>query len=195
MKTKKLDIKSISRKIAIFYKAQKRMPSYKEIAEILGYKSKSAAQYAINKLIDNGFLEKDSKGKLIAKKPLLSYPLLGSVKAGFPSAAEEELQDNISFDNFLISKPEATYLVTVSGDSMIEAGIMPGDIVVVERGLTPKNGDIVIAQVDGEWTMKYFEKIGQEVKLIPANKNYPVITPQKELSIGGVVVSTVRKYK
>jgi repressor LexA len=94
-----------------------------------------------------------------------------------------------------MSKPESTYLVTVSGDSMIEAGIMPGDIVVVERGRDAKNGDIIIAEVDNEWTMKYFEKIGQKVRLIPANKKYKPIIPKHELNIGGVVVSTVRKYK
>ena len=75
------------------------------------------------------------------------------------------------------------------------AGIMPGDLVIVERGREAKQGDIVIAQVDGQWTMKYFEKLNGKVILKAANKKYPVIVPQRELVIGGVVVANVRKYK
>jgi repressor LexA len=84
--------------------------------------------------------------------------LLGTVQAGFPSPAEEELIDTLSLDEFLIKNPQASYLVKVTGDSMIDAGIMPDDLVVVDRGRQPRHGDIVIAQVDGEWTMKYYEK-------------------------------------
>jgi SOS-response transcriptional repressor LexA len=98
--------------------------------------------------------------------------LLGSVQAGLPSPAEEELIDTLSLDGFLVKRPEATYLLTVSGDSMIEVGIHPGDLVLVEKGGVRKNNDIVIAQVDGEWTMKYFGKDKQGVYLDPANSRY-----------------------
>lgn len=195
MTNTRLDIKVMLGKVNSFYFSKKRMPSFSELTNLLGYASKGATQYAVNKLIDNGFISKDSEGKLIPKKPLFSYPILGSIQAGFPSPAEEELQDTISFDDFLISKPESTYLVTVSGDSMIEAGIMPKDIVIVERGRPAKNGDIVIAEVDGEWTLKYLEKIGQKTRLLPANKKYKPIIPKHELKIGGIVISSVRKYK
>ena len=78
--------------------------------------------------------------------------------AGFPTPAEEELVDTITIDEFLINNKEATYMLKVSGDSMIDAGIQPGDMVLVERNRNAKEGDIVIAEVDNEWTMKYLEK-------------------------------------
>ena len=83
----------------------------------------------------------------------------------------------------------------VDGDSMIDAGIHPGDLVLVQRNLTPKAGDIVIAQVDKEWTMKYFEKRGGQITLRAANSKYPAITPRNELVIAGVVIANVRKYR
>jgi SOS regulatory protein LexA len=121
--------------------------------------------------------------------------LLGEVQAGFPSPAEEDLQDTLSLDQFLIENPQASYLVKVSGDSMIDAGILPGDIVVVDRGRQPKPGDIVIAQVDGDWTMKYFTREKNKVVLQPANKKYKPIEPRENMTIGGVVVANVRKYR
>jgi len=78
---------------------------------------------------------------------------------------------------------------------MSGAGILPGDMVIVDRGRTPKSGDIVIAEVDGEWTMKYLRKRGESVTLMPANPNYKPIRPKKELKIAGVVTAVVRKYR
>jgi len=126
---------------------------------------------------------------------MLSVRMLGSVEAGFPSPAEESLVDNISLDDLLIQNREATFLLKVSGDSMTGAGIMPGDMVIVDKGQAPKSGDIVIAQVDGEWTMKYLRKRGETLSLIAANPKYPPITPKRELKISGVVTAVVRKYK
>jgi repressor LexA len=78
---------------------------------------------------------------------------------------------------------------------MTGAGIMPHDMVIVDRGRPPKSGDIVIAEVDGQWTMKYLRKRGESVMLIPANPKYKPITPKNELTIAGVVTAVVRKYK
>ena len=101
----------------------------------------------------------------------------------------------MNLDEYLIKHPEQSYLIKVTGDSMIDAGIHEGDLVIVERGRAPKDRDIVIAQVDGEWTMKYYEKHGNTVRLIAANKKYGPIVPKRELSVGGVVTAVVRKYK
>jgi SOS regulatory protein LexA len=124
-----------------------------------------------------------------------SVRVLGSVEAGFPSPAEEELVNNISLDDLLIQDRKATFLLKVSGDSMTGAGIMQGDMVIVDRGQKPKSGDIVIAEVDGEWTMKYLRKRGDNVSLVPANPKYQPIQPKEELKIAGVVTAVVRKYK
>ena len=78
---------------------------------------------------------------------------------------------------------------------MIGAGIMPGDLVLVDKGETPKSGDIVIAEVDGEWTMKYLKKRGESVTLVAANPNYAPIKPKKEIRVAGVVTAVIRKYK
>ncbi|MEI7901541.1 MAG: S24 family peptidase [bacterium] len=81
----------------------------------------------------------------------------------------------------------------LEGDSMIEAGILPGDTVLVERGRAPRNGDIVIACVDGAWTMKFVYKEGRNVRLEPANKKYETIRPRHKLAVEGVVSSVIRK--
>ncbi len=123
------------------------------------------------------------------------YRVLGLVEAGFPSPAEEELRDTLSLDEFLVHNPDASFLLKVSGDSMTGAGILPGDLVIVDRGQAGKNGDIVIAEVDGEWTMKYLKKSGDAVYLVPANPRYKPMKPKHELKIAGVVTAVVRKYK
>ncbi|MDH3977759.1 MAG: transcriptional repressor LexA [Gammaproteobacteria bacterium] len=131
---------------------------------------------------------------IFTKSNKIPIPLLGHVEAGFPSPAEEELVDNISFDEFLIDNREATYILKVKGDSMIDAGICPGDMVIVERVAEPKVGDIVIARIDGAWTMKFFKKRGGQVYLEPANKKYKPMVPTEELEIHSVVKGVVRKY-
>ena len=162
-------LKSRVREIAHFYQSKGRMPSFSEMGELTGIRSKGAVSKFINKLIRNNILEKDEKGKLIPKSIAAAARVLGTVEAGFPSPAEEELADTMSLDDFLIQNPQATFLLKVSGDSMSGAGILPGDMVIVDKGQSPKSGDIVIAEVDGEWTMKYLRKRGADVALIPAN--------------------------
>jgi repressor LexA len=187
--------KSRIRNISDFYQSKRRMPSFSEMGELTGIRSKGSVSKFINKLIQNNILGKDEKGKLIPRSIAVAARVLGTVEAGFPSPAEEELADTMSLDDFLIQNPQATFLLKVSGDSMSGAGILPGDMVIVDKGQSPKSGDIVIAEVDGEWTMKYLRKRGSDVALIPANPKYKPIKPKKELRIAGVVTAVVRKYK
>jgi len=177
-----------------FWRANHRMPTYSELTRLFGYSSKNAAFRLAKKLIDEGYVEKDEQGRLMPKGERLGVPLLGYVQAGFPSPAEEELIDTLSLDEYLIENPQASFMLKVSGDSMIDAGIHEGDIVIVERGRNPKNGDMVLANVDNDWTLKHYRKRGKDIELVPANKNYPVIRPQGELILGGVVKSMIRKY-
>lgn len=102
--------------------------------------------------------------------------------------------DAIDVYDYLLNRSGTIFSLTVKGDSMIDEGIHEGDIVIVEREREPRNGDVVAAQVDGEWTVKYYQNAYGEVSLHPANKNYPVIVPRESLEIGGVVVSVIRKY-
>ncbi len=178
-----------------FFRKSGRMPSYSEIGDLTGLRSKNAVFKFIGKLQSLNILKKDKKGRLIPLGLTNPVRVLGTVEAGFPSPAEEELVDTLSLDDLLIQNREATFLLKVSGDSMTGAGIMPGDMVIVDKGRTPKSGDIVIAQVDGEWTMKFLRKRGDNVTLVPANPKYQPIKPKNELKVAGVVTAVVRKYK
>ncbi|HTR45155.1 MAG TPA: transcriptional repressor LexA [Thermodesulfovibrionales bacterium] len=188
-------LRSRVRAISGFYQERGRMPSFSEIGEMAGFRSKNAVFKFVNKLERLKVLERDSKGRLIPGSIAAPVKMLGTVEAGFPSPAEEELADALSFDDLLIQNRESTFLLKVSGDSMSGAGILPGDMVIVDKGQTPKSGDIVIAEVDGAWTMKYLGKKGESVTLLPANPKYQPIRPKNELKIAGVVTAVVRKYR
>ena len=190
----KRTLEKVQKIIADFFRENRRMPSYGEMIGLLGVRSKSVVNFWTDKLINAGIMEKDRKGHLTFTKTSWGIPMVGSIQAGFPSPEEEALYDVIDLDEYLITKPEASFLLQVSGDSMIGEGIMAGDLVVVEKGRAPKNGDIVIAEVDGEWTMKYYRKQGELIVLEAANPKYPAIKPQNELKLGGVVTAVVRKY-
>ena len=186
-------MKKTKEKIAAFYYKHHRMPSYSEIMKLTGYKTKSAVSYVVDKLIEERVLSKDRMGKLIPNS-LGQTRVLGLVEAGFPSPAEEDVSDTISFDEYLIENKEASYILKIKGDSMIDAGIREGDMVIVERGANYKDGDIVIAEVDGQWTIKYFRQEKGKIFLEPANVNYKPIYPKEELKISAVVKAVVRKY-
>lgn len=182
-------------KIIGFYHKHKRMPGYQEIMDLVGFKSKNAAAKLVNKLIEAGVVIKDAKGKLLPTDGLNEIPFLGLVEAGFPTLAGEVSGETLSIDDYLVNDKAKSYLLEVKGDSMIEAGIQEGDLVLVERLRgEPKIDDIVIAEVDGGWTMKYYRKQGNRVYLEPANKKYKSIYPEYSLNVTAVVKGVIRKY-
>jgi len=190
----KRTIKTVESRILGFLKVYRRMPTYAEMLAVLGVRSKSVVHFWVKKLIEKGVLEKDPGGYLRPVQQGFALPLVGEIQAGFPSPAEEELRDLISIDEYLITRPESSFILKVNGDSMTGEGIKPGDLVIVEKGREPKDGDVVIAQVDGEWTMKYFRKKGKQIVLEAANPKYSPINPREELRIGGVITAVIRKY-
>ena len=182
-------------KILDFYRKNRRMPGYKEIMKLVGFKSKNAVYKLLNKMLDDEVIDKDSEGRLTPMKIFGQIPLLGLVEAGIPTLAEADQSESLSIDDyFLGDKKGPTYLLEVKGDSMIDEGIREGDLVLVERRGDPKDGDIVIAEVDGGWTMKYFKKKGNIIYLKPANKNYSPIYPQYDLKVAAIVKGVIRKY-
>jgi SOS regulatory protein LexA len=189
-------------KIISFYRENKRMPVYTEIMKLLGFKSKNAVAKLIDKLVNEGVLDKDSSGHLIPNKIIGELPLLGLVEAGFPTIAEEIDLDTINIDDYLVNNKDSSYLLKVKGDSMIDAGIHEGDMVIAEKinieGSEGKkevrDGDIVIALVDGGWTMKYYRNRLGKVYLEPANKNFKPIYPENELEVAAIVKGVIRKY-
>jgi len=192
---KQIDFPQVLQKLKTFHFKHKRVPSFSEFQTLFGYRSKGGVSCLVKHLVDRKIILRDRTGRFLAGAMLQpKVRLLGAIQAGFPSPAEEELVDTLSLDEFLIRKPAASYLLRVTGDSMVEAGIQPGDLVIVERGKQPGVGDIVIAQVDGEWTMKYYFKQGKQIVLKAANPKYQPIKPKQELTVGGIVIACVRKY-
>jgi repressor LexA len=183
------------KKIQNFYSNRKRLPSFQELADLFDYQSKNAAYKLADRLEQAGYIRKDATGKLVPTAKLTDIKVLGDVTAGFPSPAEEELVDTMSLDEFLVENREATYVLKVDGNSMKDAGIQDGDLVLVEKTSTAQIGDIIIAEVDNEFTMKYLREDDQGKYLEPANKNYDDIRPQRELKITGIVKGVVRKYE
>ncbi|MFA6000122.1 MAG: transcriptional repressor LexA [Candidatus Paceibacterota bacterium] len=181
-------------KLEEFYRENKRMPTYSEMMGLFGFKSKNAVFKIVEKMVDAGLVAKDHLGRLIPAESFGEIPKLGFVTAGFPASVEEELVDTIKLDDLLIQKKNKTYLLTVDGDSMIDAHIDDGDMVLVEKTNQAKDGDIVIANVDGEFTMKYLRKRGDKSFLEPANKNYKPIYPTHSLEVVAVLKAVVRKY-
>lgn len=190
-----MQLQNATYKLRQFFINNGRLPSYKELCDLFNYASKNAAYYLVNKLIEAEVIERDSKGKLIPKKLGLPLPQLGSIQAGFPTHVDDEIFESVTFDHYLVKKPMSSFLLRVSGDSMIEAGINEDDFVVIEKTNQPRQGDIVAACVENECTLKYFQQNNGQVALVPANQKYPTIYPKGNFKIYGKVVSLIRKYR
>ncbi|MBX9684800.1 MAG: translesion error-prone DNA polymerase V autoproteolytic subunit [Hyphomicrobium sp.] len=117
-----------------------------------------------------------------------------SVAAGFPSPADDYLDRPLDFNELLIAHPAATFAVRVTGESMVGAGIFPGDIAVVDRSLSARDGLVVLAILSGDFTLKYFRKRGASVWLEAANPHFKpiLITEDSEFEVWGVVRHTIR---
>ncbi len=181
-------------KIESFYSQNKRMPTYSEMTKLFGFKSKNAVFRVVEKLIEAGIVAKDHLGRLMPSSSFGEVPMLGLVTAGLPATVEEELADTVNLDNLLVKNKALTYMLEVDGDSMIDAHIEKGDMVLVERANNAGDGQIVIAEVDGEYTMKYLRKSGNKAWLEPANKNYKPIYPEHSLNVIAVLKAVIRKY-
>src|SRR3989344_1460316 len=181
------------KKIQSFYKAENRMPTYTEMTKLFGFKSKNAVAKVVGKLLDSGVVEKDHLGRLMPAKSFNDIAMLGFVTAGFPASVEEELTDRINLEDLLIGKKEITFMLEVDGDSMIDAHIEKGDMVIVEKTSVAKDMDIIIAEVDGEFTMKYLREKGGKRFLEPANKKYKPIYPKYDLKVIAKVKAVIRK--
>jgi repressor LexA len=190
-----MNLRTHSDAIYRFYRNEKRMPTYEEAAKLLGFKSKNAAYKVVMKLVDVGMLAKDRMGRLVPSQGFGEVKMLGLIEAGIPSPAEEEVLETTTLDEWLVRDHEATYMLRVKGDSMIDAGIFEGDYVLVERTEKHTIGDIVVAYIDGAWTLKYLRQNKEGYYLQPGNKKYSNIYPTEELNVAAVVRSVIRRYK
>lgn len=174
-----------------FYKKYKRFPSYSEMANLFALKSKDSVFHQVKKWVSKGYLLKNDK-KITPTTRFFSLPMLGTIKAGKPYSEEEQILEYSANElNFMLD-PDRTFLLRVSGDSMINAGIFDQDLVVLEKTNEAKNGDIIAAFIDNEWTLKYFYKNEGKVVLIAGNSKYGPIYPKESLIVGGVVIKIIR---
>lgn len=134
--------------------------------------------------------------KIALLKSDLSLPLYSSrVEAGFPSPADDYIEKGLSLDELLIQHPSSTYLVRAQGDSMTGCGIFNNDVLIVDRSLTPKHRDIVIAALDGELTCKFIDLT--QHRLVSANPKYPpiLIPESSDFLVEGVVSASIRFHR
>lgn len=135
----------------------------------------------------------------IADNPsAFKVPLFGhSIRAGFPSPADDYVADTLDLNDHLMPRKEASFLLKAKGDSMIGVGIHDGDILVVDRSITASDGCVVIATVDGQFTVKTLEKKRGKIRLLPANSEFQPIEfkDEQELQIWGVVTNVVHSLK
>lgn len=180
-----------------YYAANRHIPSFQRIAELMGFASKAAASKLMDRLAAAGFIERaPDDASWVPAERFFERPLAESaVRAGAPDMIEDQQGQLFLVDRYLVRQPSRTVMVPVKGDSMVEAGIYDGDIVVVERSKGAKAGDFVIAIVDNEFTLKELALEQGRFVLKPHNRAYPVIRPRGELEIFGVVTGLVRRYR
>jgi len=133
---------------------------------------------------------------LISEMPLLALLLKNKVSAGFPSPAEDLGAQRIDLTSLLVTHAQATYFLKASGQSMVEAGIFDGDIMVVDRAVKPRHGHIVVAVVDGDFTVKRLYQRAGRIKLRAANVTFPEIVPKdgQTIEVWGVVTATIKRF-
>jgi SOS-response transcriptional repressor LexA len=175
-----------------FYKKYKRLPSYSEMLSLFNVSSKNAVFKIVQKWIEEGIVQKIDN-KLSPTSRFFALPLMGLVKAGYPASVESTV-DFLSLDDYLVDNPQNSFLLRVAGDSLMDIGIFPDDMVLIERNLNAFSGEIVLAQIDREWTLKILRKTKQGIFLESANKKYPPFTAVEELKVMGVVKAVIRKF-
>ncbi|MEO8343368.1 MAG: S24 family peptidase [Gallionella sp.] len=183
-------------KLQDYYADWKSIPSYAKLCEVFGIASKSWVKAILTRLSAAGFIERTPDGAWIPTRQFFARPLAeSSVQAGMPVAVTATQGEYFVIDEMLIDTPSETTLIPVRGDSMLEAGIHDGDVAVVEKRNLANLGDIVVAIVDNEFTLKTLDKERGKYILRPANSAYPVIRPQGTLEIFGVLIGLIRKYR
>ena len=169
------------------------IPSLTELGKLWGIAGRAWTHRVVSRLKDEGYLE-DSPGRRL--KPgtrFFERTVADTVRAGMPQPANDSARDAFAIDHFLIDRPSETELFQVRGDSMIEAGIHEGDFVVIEKVRSAVPGDVVLAFVDGEFTLKTLSRDKRGFYLEAANASYSPIRPEQDLEIHGVMVGLFRK--
>jgi SOS-response transcriptional repressor LexA len=183
-------------KLQDYYAEHKVIPSYSVLAGLWGISAKSWVSECVKRFEEAGYLDWTPDKQLKPGKRFFERRLADSaVQAGLPSAAASDSHELMTIDDYVVPNPSKTVLIRVKGDSMIDAGIHEGDLLVVEVQSHANPGEIVVAIVDNEFTVKYLQKERNDYVLKPANKAYPVIRPRGRMEIFGVMAGLVRRTR
>jgi SOS-response transcriptional repressor LexA len=183
-------------KLQDYYAEHKVIPSYSVLAGLWGISAKSWVAQCIKRFEEAGYLDWTPDKQLKPGARFFERRLSNdTVQAGLPNPALSDGYDLVTIDDYLVRVPSKTSLVRVKGDSMIEAGIHEGDLLVVEQQPNANVGEIVVAIVNNEFTVKYLEREKGAFVLKPANKAYPVLRPRDGFEIFGVVAGLVRRTR
>ena len=178
-----------------YYARWRSLPAYEPLQAVLGLGSRAGIGKVLKRLRDAGFLAYTPDGRWTPTARFFERPLADvPVPAGLPLAAADGGEAQ-SIDAWLVRHPSRTVLIPVVGDSMIEAGIHSGDRVVVERDTPARPGDVVVAAIDNEFTLKTLAVEDGAAVLKPANPAYPILRPDERLQVFGVVVGLIRSYR
>lgn len=170
------------------------MPSFGEVARALSL-SVSTVAHHVDALKTSEFLGATSTGRLVPGKAFFQRTVVSSVRAGMPAYADDSAPEPLLIDEYLVDAPSRTFLLTVKGESMRDAGLLPGDIVVVKRGALATPGDIVVVNANGEGTVKELaQHPSGELYLRARNSDFPDIAPAEGFEVMGVVVGQFRRY-
>ena len=175
---------------------EKSSPTIREIAQNFKFSSTGTVRDYLQALQKKGYVrlaKNKSRAIELIKEELLQIPVVAQVYAGGPILTYEDIEGYLDLERLTL-QDEQIFALRVKGNSMIEAGILPEDLVLVRRQLVCQNGDIVVAFLDGETTIKYFNRSKDKIYLRPANKDYKPILVKTNLFIIGKVISVVRKY-
>ena len=178
-----------------YWKKNRAFPAMAKLCDVVGLSSSASVFALVGRLTDTGHLQR-LDGRIAPGPKFFARPLIGNVRAGIPQAASQEEPEVLTVDDYLIDEPDRTTLHRVRGDSMRDAGILEGDLVAVEHNTPTQAGDIVLAVVDGELTVKTLAVDGKKrFFLKPANPAFEAIHPTTSLEIMGVVVGVVRRMR
>ena len=183
--------------LRLHWRRHRAFPPMSELKTVLGLKSTGGVHMTLGRLVDEGLLERVGS-RYAPTEAFFALPLVGPARAGLPQPADAgQAPEAMCVESFLIDHPDQTVYCRVKGDSMRDVGLLDGDIAVVDRSAQAKAGDIVVAVVDGEITVKHLRANGSPDTWIlePANPAYQVIHPQGSLEMLGVVVGSFRRFR
>lgn len=179
-----------------YYSRYRCIPSYDRLCSLWGVSSRATVAKALERLRQHDLIQRTPDGDWVPAHQFFARLMAHqSVRAGLPDADLDAGLTPVLLDDLLVDNPSKTLLVTVTGDSMIEANIFDGDVVIIERAERGSIGDIVVALVDGELTVKRLLRDAGGWVLHPENPNYPDIRPHGELRLIGIVIGLARRLK